>query len=250
MEGPKSNSKICIKEFLHSGFDLKAHLEEFLDLHSSELEALLPDGANELAAAHPGSITPEEVGTFYEKDVGIKYLIELASWHLRSAEYIADTLRLQKMFAKGKVLDFGGGIGSHSLSAASLNKVDHVYFVDLNPNNREFVEYRAKKLGLTEKISFYRDLEATGEILFDTLICLDVLEHLPDPSEQLLKFKKVLTPEGISLMNWYFFKGFKGEYPFHFDEPLMVENFFITLQENFIELFHPYLITTRAYKKY
>ena len=31
-------------------------------------------------------------------------------------------------------------------------------------------------------------------------------------------------------MNWYFFKGFAGESPFHFDDPQLVEAFFRTLE--------------------
>ena len=49
-------------------------------------------------------------------------------------------------------------------------------------------------------------------------------------------------------MNWYFYKGKNGEYPFHFDDPSLIENFFSTLQLNYLEVFHPFLITTRAYK--
>ena len=49
-------------------------------------------------------------------------------------------------------------------------------------------------------------------------------------------------------MKWYFYKGKNDEYPFHFDDHDMVEKFFMTLQFNFIEVFHPFLITTRAYK--
>ena len=44
-----------------------------------------------------------------------------------------------------------------------------------------------------------------------------------------------------------FFKGHHGEYPFHFDDPALVEGFFRTLQSRFLEVFHPYLITSRAY---
>ena len=75
-----------------------------------------------------------------------------------------------------------------------------------------------------------------------------MLEHLQDPSKQLEIFLEKLSPEGIALMNWYFYKGKNGEYPFHFDDPDMIEKFFTTLQFNFIEVFHPFLITTRAYK--
>ena len=53
----------------------------------------------------------------------------------------------------------------------------------------------------------------------------------------------------IALFNWYFYKGDKNEYPFHIDYSQIVENFFETLQSKFLEVFHPILITTRAYKK-
>jgi hypothetical protein len=49
-------------------------------------------------------------------------------------------------------------------------------------------------------------------------------------------------------MNWYFFQGFNGEYPFNFDDPQLVERFFLTLHHNFLAEFHPWLITTRAYR--
>tara|TARA_Y100001968_G_C19454354_1_gene771424 strand:- start:22710 stop:23450 length:741 start_codon:yes stop_codon:yes gene_type:complete len=237
-----------INEFLESGFDLKRHLAEFLKLSILQIEEKLPSAIDDLAALHPGSFKAENASDFYEKTVGHAHLIDLASWHLNSCNYIADTLRLQSMFAKGQVLDFGGGIGTHALAAAKLANVDHVWFVDLNPENRDFVTYRAETLGLGDLVSVHRDLESTGEIKFDTLVCLDVLEHLPNPAEQLSIFAQRLEPDSIALLNWYFFKGHKGEYPFHFDDPKLIKNFFLTLQTQFIEVFHPFLITTRAYK--
>ena len=41
---------------------------------------------------------------------------------------------------------------------------------------------------------------------------------------------------------------FGGENVIHFDDPELIENFFSTLQLNYLEVFHPFLITTRAYK--
>tara|TARA_Y100001968_G_C19454366_1_gene771499 strand:- start:23404 stop:24156 length:753 start_codon:yes stop_codon:yes gene_type:complete len=237
-----------INEFLNTGFKLKEHLSNFLQISFDQLEKNLPNGTEGLASLHPGSLSPEDTSDFYEQEVGDAHLLDLAAWHLNSSNYIADTLRLQQMFACGKVLDFGGGIGTHAIAAACLKNVKHVYFVDLNPQNRNFVEYRAKDLGISNLISVHRDLDSTGEIKFDTLVCLDVLEHLPDPSSQLIKFLNRLSPKGVALLNWYFFKGYNGEYPFHFDDPLMIEKFFRTLQNNYIEIFHPFLITTRAYR--
>ena len=96
-------------------------------------------------------------------------------------------------------MDFGGGIGTHSIAAAALPKVDHVFFVDLNPFNRDFVRERAKKLGISELISVHKDLESIGNIKFDTVICFDVLEHLPNPSAQICDIKKRMSDYGRSL---------------------------------------------------
>ncbi len=240
--------KIDIDEFLASGFDLKVHLGKYLELSSQELEEQLKGSLHDLSLLHPGSFSNNEITNFYESKVGTLHLLELANWHLQSANYIADTLRLQKMFAHGKVLDFGGGIGTHAIAAALLPAVEHVFYVDLNPQNREFVQQRVEELGIKQLISIHRDTDELEEVKFDTINCLDVLEHLPDPALQLLDFAKRLSNESIVLMNWYFFKGYKGEYPFHIDDKYLVEKFFLTLQSNFVEVFHPLLITTRAYK--
>ena len=235
--------------FLADGFDLSAQLAQFLNLSLEQLAERLPTSTDDLAAIHPGAFDPTQAGAFYEDTVGTAHLLELAAWHLGSADYIADTLRLQERFASGHVLDFGGGIGSHALAAAALPQVEGVWFVDLNPHNRAFVAERAQQLGLADRLRCFRDLEdpaLPGH--FDTIVCLDVLEHLADPASQLELFARRMKPEGVALLNWYFFQGFQGEYPFHFDDPALVEAFFRTLQQRFLEVFHPYLITTRAYR--
>ena len=147
------------------------------------------------------------------------------------------------------VLDFGGGIGTHALANAMSNKVEHVFFVDINQTNRDFVEFRAKKLGVGNKLTFCKTIEETKISRFDTIICLDVLEHLSDPAFQLDTFHEIMDHNSIGLFNWYFYKGENNEYPFHIDDEQIVEQFFKTLQSKFVEVFHPILITTRSYKK-
>ena len=237
-----------LKDFLDDAFDLKSHLMEFLSLKEKDLNEFLENAKMDLANLHPGN-NVSKTKDFYQDIVGDKHLADLAAWHLSSKVYIADTLKLQQRFSRNLVLDFGGGIGTHALANAMSSEVEHVFFVDINKTNRNFVEYRSKKLGVQKKISFFKTVQQTETSKFDTIVCLDVLEHLSNPASQLDIFYKIMDSNSIGLFNWYFYKGEKNEYPFHIDDEAIVKNFFKTLQSKFIEVFHPILITTRSYKK-
>ena len=237
-----------LKKFIDNAFDLKLHLIEFLSIQEADLERFLRNAKMDLASLHPEK-SLSEAEDFYKDIVGDKHLADLAAWHISSKGYITDTLKLQQRFARNLVLDFGGGIGTHALANAMSNEVEHVFFVDINPTNKNFVEYRANKLGLSNKLTFCKTIQETGISKFDTIVCLDVLEHLADPAFQLDIFHEIMGPESIGIFNWYFYKGEKNEYPFHVDDLLIVEQFFKTLQYKFLEIFHPIHITTRCYKK-
>ncbi len=237
-----------LKEFVDNAFDLKSHLMEFLSIEVSDLDELLENAKMDLASIHPGN-SLSEAEDFYKEIVGDKHLADLAAWHISSKGYIADTLKLQQRFSRNLVLDFGGGIGTHALANAMSPRVEQVFFVDINQTNRNFVKYRANKLGLSNKLTFCKTIQETNISEFDTIVCLDVLEHLSDPASQLDDFYKIMGPNSIGLFNWYFYKGENNEYPFHIDDIQIVEQFFKTLQSKYIEIFHPILITTRTYKK-
>ena len=239
---------LILKKFIDDAFDLKSHLMEFLSLEKVDLDIFLENAKMDLANLHPGN-NLSEASDFYKEIVGDKHLADLAAWHISSKNYIADTLKLQQRFSRNLVLDFGGGIGTHALANAMSPAVEHVFFVDINQTNRNFVEYRAKKLGLLNKLTFCKTIQETEISIFDTIICLDVLEHLSDPAFQLDTFHEIMNPNSIGLFNWYFYKGENNEYPFHIDDEQIVEQFFKTLQSKFVEVFHPILITTRSYKK-
>ena len=242
------NDNSILKEFLDNAFNLKSHLMEYLSIKECDLDGFLANAKMNLANSHPGDAL-SDVSDFYTEIVGDRHVADLAAWHISSRQYIADTLKLQQRFSRGLVLDFGGGIGTHALANAMSSKVEHVFFVDINETNRNFVEYRAKELGVKKKLTFCKTIRDAQISKFDTIVCLDVLEHLADPSSQIQIFKEFMDCNSIALFNWYFYKGEKNEYPFHIDDRQTVEKFFKTLQSNFLEVFHPILITTRAYKK-
>lgn len=232
--------------YWQDAFNLKQHLQEFLNINERQLEIKLATALADLAELGRRDFNWEEASKFYQ-DVGEAYLFELAAWHLTSTDYIGDTLRLVADRARGRVLDFGGGIGTHAIAAALCPEVSQVVYCDLNPINDHFLQYRIRQLGLESKISCQMELDSPGT--FDTINCFDVIEHLPDPSERLLQFHKWLSPSGKMVTNWYFSKGLNQEFPFHLDEPELIDRFFQTLQANFLEVFHPYFITARCYGK-
>lgn len=236
-----------LEKFWQNSFDLKKHLQKFLDLDINTLESNLQSGEEQLKLLGKKDFNWQEATNFYKEKVNEKYLFELAAWHLRSNDYIGDTLRLIADNAKGIVLDFGGGIGTHTIAAALCPDVEEVFYCDINPVNQNFVRHRVKKLNLSNKVNFVENIEK--EKFFDTIMTFDVIEHLPNPSEQLLKFHRILKDDGKLIINWYFFKGFQQQFPFHLDDPIIVTQFFKTLQYNFLEVFQPYYITTRCYQK-
>lgn len=237
-----------LSRYFQDSFILKQHLQEFLHLDAEALEKKLEAKHQEIAELGHKDFDWEQAAAFYRDKVGELYLFELGAWHLASHDYIENTLRLIADHAQGRVLDFGGGIGTHTIGAALSAQVEQVVYCDINPINRDFVKYRAEQMGLSEKIICCLEVPPTAS--FDTIISFDVLEHLPDPCQQLLKFREMLKPGGKLILNWYFFKGFHQEYPIHLDDPQVVEKFFCTLQSQFIEVFHPYHITARCYRQW
>jgi SAM-dependent methyltransferase len=236
-----------LTDYWQDGFNLKQHLQQFLNLDEQQLEDKFATALADLAALGRRDFNWDDASKFYREGVGAAYLFELASWHLTSVDYIGDTLRLINDRAVGTVLDFGGGIGTHAIAAALCPAVDRVVYCDINPINYNFVKYRIDRLGLAAKISCRMELDPNE--IFDTINCFDVIEHLPDPSAQILQFHQLLSPGGKMVTNWYFSKGMNQEFPFHLDDPTIIDRFFHTLQANFLEVFHPYFITTRCYRK-
>ncbi len=235
--------------YWQDGFSLRAHLREFLQLSELELEQNLANGCQALAELGRRDFDWQDASAFYgNEQAGRLYLFDLAAWHLTSQQHIGDSLRIMADYAQGTVLDFGGGIGTHAIAAGLCPKVERVFYCDINPFLRQLVQQRVTQLGLGHKIICCAALpEATA---IDTVLCFDVLEHLPDPSRQLLEFHRLLPPHGTLITNWYFFKGRQDEYPFHLDyqeQPALIARFFQTLQSHFLEKFHPYFTTSRCY---
>ena len=53
------------------------------------------------------------------------------------------------------------------------------------------------------------------------------MEHLLNPSQQLMDFHEKLAPSGKIILNWYFFKGFNQEFHVHLEDEEEINTFLI-----------------------
>jgi len=93
-----------------------------------------------------------------------------------------------RKYLKGRVLDFGCGIGHVA------EYVDHKSYVGVDKDNI-LLAIASKKFPLATFLT----LSELGERIFpafDTIVGLAILEHLEDPEEFLGTLKKLLNPSG------------------------------------------------------
>lgn len=133
-----------------------------------------------------------EIVSFYKMPLPYN-VFSLAYWHM---------LRGQRNFRKeiinysfGNVLDYGGGIGDLSIKIAE--KGLNVTYVEVDGKNMEFAKHLFKKRRYDIKtLDMEKDQEKIWKEEYDTIICIDVIEHIPHPEFVLEKMAKHLKNDG------------------------------------------------------
>ncbi len=153
--------------------------------------------------------TPEERSRWYRQTDA--HIYEGAHWH-------EDHMPLRRALAQhaaGKILCFGSGIGTEGIIAAEMGK--DVTFYDLDSLIYKFLQFRVALRDL-KNVTFI-----TGELheqrlggrivyshpsfaVYDTIISIDVLEHLEHPQEVLNFLGSHLTREGEFLVSAPFYE--------------------------------------------
>ena len=125
--------------------------------------------------------TPQDVEKYY-RSLEDEYLLDLANFNAEQKYW----LRVGNMLrAQGKIIDFGGGIGSLSLALARRGAT--VTYVDLpGSGQRKFAEWRFRKHSSEFTIEVRDSL--TGLKDYDCILAADVMEHIhPDAMESTCK---------------------------------------------------------------
>ena len=123
--------------FLHGywqdNLNFKQHLQEFLNSNLERIEQKLALGQQSLKEIGHRDCDWEKAREFYRERVGSAYLFDLGYGHMSNPDYIKGTLTLISDRAADRVLDFGGGIGTHAIAAALCPQVEQVVYCALNP---------------------------------------------------------------------------------------------------------------------
>jgi 2-polyprenyl-3-methyl-5-hydroxy-6-metoxy-1,4-benzoquinol methylase len=125
-------------------------------------------------------------------DNSLSYLFDIARFHL-SYKHIAFSLDVIKL-SRGRCLDYGAGKGELALALARNGML--VTYFDVPGKTRAYAEWNAARQDLNLLFTSNKD-ELRGEALkFDTVISLDVLEHMPDLAGELNYLNALLAPKG------------------------------------------------------
>jgi ubiquinone/menaquinone biosynthesis C-methylase UbiE len=144
----------------------------------------------------PGTPAWSEWVKDYYRDVETYDWVDVAD-NLRGLEAFFHRNRawvVRKMVTKyatpnARILDAGCGTGLNlrHLPAGSVG-------VDINPRNIELLKQRLPQHTVLEG-----DVEALpfADGSFGTVLCTEVIEHIPDPSAALAEYRRVLQPGGV-----------------------------------------------------
>lgn len=114
--------------------------------------------------------------------------------------YYRWTLRRFGKFVGRRVMDAGCGIGNFTEVLASV--VEFVLAVDLSPENIRVLNERFRGQSNVEvaQLDLDRDIATLQNHRLDTIVCLDVLEHIEDDVALLKSFHKAIQPGGHLLV--------------------------------------------------
>jgi 2-polyprenyl-3-methyl-5-hydroxy-6-metoxy-1,4-benzoquinol methylase len=154
-----------------------AELEAFTGFARPEVEERLLTSQQALVNAWtkspPNESDKAAMAAWYAAN-SLTYLFDLARFHL-SYKHIAFSLDVLDL-SRGQCLEYGAGKGE--LAIALAERGCEVTYFDVAGTSRNYAEWKAGRKGLRLRFTSARNEISPGP--YDTIVSLDVLEHLPD----------------------------------------------------------------------
>jgi 2-polyprenyl-3-methyl-5-hydroxy-6-metoxy-1,4-benzoquinol methylase len=186
-------SNVAVGQAQRNEEDVIAELAGFTSMSPakarSELVEAHPRVGQAWKAAKLDENDKEALAKFYSEH-SLEYLFALAQFHL-SYKHIAFTLDVIKL-CRGRVLDYGAGKGSLAIELAKRGMA--VTYLDVPGRSRDYAEWQATRENT--KLEFTASKEEIAGRQYDTIVSLDVLEHLPDLAGELRFLIALLAPQG------------------------------------------------------
>lgn len=172
---------------------LAADIAEWADESIGDVHRMMAQGPEDTSRLFRERPAGESESDWYRReDVGLAYMCELAGWHMLGG----GAWGLAAGAVSGRrILDFGCGIATWSLVAASRGAEAYCY--EPNPTMREFAEWRARKHGL--RLTFLEQSPvsyAHAAEPYDDVVAWHVFEHLEQPEVALDSLLRALRPGG------------------------------------------------------
>jgi 2-polyprenyl-3-methyl-5-hydroxy-6-metoxy-1,4-benzoquinol methylase len=177
-------------------------LSSFLNLAPELVRNLLPLGslkASEFFSKNVKDLSIASLYSFYSRSV--EYLFDLAYGNYWDIGTYAGSILIAKN-SKGKILDYGAGIGSQLIIAWREGHHDLSYY-DIKGVLFDFAEYRFMKRNMNVKMIPANEYQDNLPEKYDTIICKAVLEHVKDPILHLKRINKHLKLGGRLFLFYY-----------------------------------------------
>jgi 2-polyprenyl-3-methyl-5-hydroxy-6-metoxy-1,4-benzoquinol methylase len=127
------------------------------------------------------------------------YLFELTLWHCLAQERrFLDSIICMKcaeQIGAREFLDFGCGVGSHSILMAKNHF--SVSMFDVSEQLIDFAKWRMDQRGHAYQAFLGDQTWTTNEPTYDFILALDVIEHVANPRQTLLRIVEMLKTGGL-----------------------------------------------------